>query len=701
MENIKSLVSKHSAIFNNPPKRVPDKLVVDGPLIGNGDIGVVLSGEPDKLTFWISKCDFWKGKSWYPEGGVRGLGGITFEINALKDANYHVEQSMYDGCIKAKFKNDLADVELCAWTPNNLLIIEMKNVGPDICIQHELWTLDDKSAVTSSGFSDGKMKWISKKYESSDLDWPSEGFIGMQAIGTDLESNLIKSGDTVIFTFAICTSFETDHCHTFALNLLSNLQSTSITNKRQVHENWWRSFWSKSTIEIDDKLIEQFWYSSHYIMACCSGNEKFPPGLFGNWITTNEPEWAGDYHLNYNYQAPWWGVFSSNHVELTRPYDMPLLQYMEKGKANAKRLLKKNGLYFDVGIGPLGCTSSQDANDKQFFGQKSNAAYSAINMLMRFYHTYDLDYVRGGVYEFLCQTALFWEEYLVYENGRYMVYNDAIHETYDAVKNKNPILSLGLLKALFKGLVDISTELDMNESKLAKWKHIYENMSEFPTQIRDNKKVFRYTEEGLDWWSDNTLGIQHIWPCGTIGLDSDAEILNVSHNTITELDRWTDYNGFPTFFTAAARVGYNPEIILSKLRLQCEEHSFPNLFIYFGGGGIETCSAVPSCINEMLLQSHEGVLRLFPVYPQKGSAKFQNLRAVGAFLVSAEMNHGIIEPVKIVSEKGRRCTFENAWNGKKLNVSCLYNGKKKSVDFDIIGNRISFDTLPEITYVIS
>ncbi|WP_376769353.1 hypothetical protein [Paenibacillus germinis] len=33
-------------------------------------------------------------------------------------------------------------------------------------------------------------------------------------------------------------------------------------------------------------------------MACCSRNKAFPPGLFGNWITTDTPSWAGDYHLN-------------------------------------------------------------------------------------------------------------------------------------------------------------------------------------------------------------------------------------------------------------------------------------------------------------------------------------------------------------------------------------------------------------------
>mgnify|MGYP000235156294 CR=1 FL=1 len=47
-------------IFKAPPTNVPSEKVVDGPIIGNGDVGVVLSGLPQKQRLWISKVDFWK-----------------------------------------------------------------------------------------------------------------------------------------------------------------------------------------------------------------------------------------------------------------------------------------------------------------------------------------------------------------------------------------------------------------------------------------------------------------------------------------------------------------------------------------------------------------------------------------------------------------------------------------------------------------
>ena len=40
-------VSRHLGIFNAPPRGVPTNGMPDGPLLGNGDVGVVLAGPPE------------------------------------------------------------------------------------------------------------------------------------------------------------------------------------------------------------------------------------------------------------------------------------------------------------------------------------------------------------------------------------------------------------------------------------------------------------------------------------------------------------------------------------------------------------------------------------------------------------------------------------------------------------------------------
>ena len=96
-------------------------------------------------------------------------------------------------------------------------------------------------------------------------------------------------------------------------------------------------------------------------------------------------------------------------------------------------------------------------------------------------------------------------------------------------------------------------------------------------------------------------------------------------------------------------------------------NSYANLVLSYGGGGIETVAGFLA-VNEMLLRSYEGVLRFFPVWPREQNARFGNLRAVGAFLVSAELKDGVVGCAKIQREKGRACTVQNPWAGQKVQL---------------------------------
>jgi alpha-L-fucosidase 2 len=64
----------------------------------------------------------------------------------------------------------------------------------------------------------------------------------------------------------------------------------------------------------------------------------------------------------------------------------------------------------------------------------------------------------------------------------------------------------------------------------------------------------------------NILGIQHIYPAGGLGLNSTPELLQRVRNQIGVLNRWVDGNGMNSFYAAAARVGYDPQIILREMR---------------------------------------------------------------------------------------------------------------------------------------
>ena len=68
---------------------------------------------------------------------------------------------------------------------------------------------------------------------------------------------------------------------------------------------------------------------------------------------------------------------------------------------------------------------------------------------------------------------------------------------------------------------------------------------------------------------------------------------------------------------------------------------------------LEGNMAFASSLQEMLLQSHTGTVRIFPAIPPSWKdVSFRTLRTEGAFLVSAAMRDGKVSEVKVRSTVG-------------------------------------------------
>ena len=75
---------------------------------------------------------------------------------------------------------------------------------------------------------------------------------------------------------------------------------------------------------------------------------------------------------------------------------------------------------------------------------------------------------------------------------------------------------------------------------------------------------------------------------------------------------------------------------------------------------LEGSFAFASAIQEMLLQSHTSVIRVFPAIPASWkNVSFTNLRAMGAFLVTAARKDGHLTQLVLYSEKGGKARLLN------------------------------------------
>jgi len=776
-----SVISRQKSVFTEPPALMPTRRMPDGPLLGNGDLGVAISGlierrryhgiaegntntelpiptasSPERHRFWIAKNDFWKSKTFYPNAHPCSIGGIDINIPALVNGEYHVEkiletaevvhtltttQEMQD---PTPFTRKGATVKIRSWVPatTNLLVIELTVEGevPDsdpyarnnlVGLDVKLWpSTGNESEIAGGNLPDGY--WVTRRIDtvtdSIALDtapcaWPSEAAVAMRLFnhrkpglswfrmdGWDGDRFVISPSHTTTIVASVVTSEESDTPLATARERVAALTGESIDTLRAEHHAWWRDFWSASFVDIGDPLIEKFYYGSNYLLASCSRNTAFAPGLYGNWITADCPSWQGDYHLNYNHESPWCGVYSSNHVELSDPYDTPILEYLPRAKINAQQFLNIRGAYCDVGIGPRGLevcgvadpeTVTEEDYDR-FLGQKSNAVFCTANMFMRFTHTYDLDYARR-VYPFLIEVAEFWESYLAWETfeaddpraasgkeGRYVITEDSLSESGIGEGDTNNGLSLGLVRMFFAGLLEVCAELGADAERVPKWQHILDNLSELPTREVDGMLRVCCAESGPSAKGLNVIIPGMIWPSRVLGLNSEPWLLSIAQHEVDERpdDAWINkFNSFNQLFPAAVRVGHDPAHILDRLREQLRVAGMPNLMIYGGGGGIENCSGVPATINEMLLQTHAGVTRVFPVWPRDKNARFGRLRTEGAFLVSGELHDGEVTGLLIESEKGRECMLQNPWPGRGLQLQ-----RSGGTTETLRGQRICFST---------
>jgi alpha-L-fucosidase 2 len=715
---ISSLLDQHRIVFHTPPESTPADHAIDGPLMGNGDLGIAMSGSPWEPRFWIAKNDFWKlRKGRRFGGGAAPIGGIDLQIRDLYQVGrYHVEQDIFHAETLGVFRSDLRVVRIRCWVAalRNILVVEIQcpesNTDLPTRFEPELWIQSGRGSEVQVQLST-ELLWGSRRFNiHCDIE-TGVAVAAAMITGPDAGDTLgftLNPGERAVIGVAVCSNFEYDNYIDTARNMILSLKDggiEAIDELRHAHYHWWQKFWNESGVHIDDPVIEKQYYLSQYILASASRNPSFPPPIFGTWITTDTPLWMGDYHLNYNHMAPYYALYASNHLEQAKPYEAPILAFEARGRFYAQELLGVRGIYFPVGIGPKGVETTWDPapvdwvaphyyEEGLFFGQRSNSSYAVVNMAMFWQATYDLDYARM-VYPFIRGVAEFWEDYLTWDGTRYLSVSDSIHE--GSGEDLNPILSLGLIRCVLETTLDMSAELGVDQDQHEPWQHILDHLSEFSTQQRDGTTVFRLSERGTDWWeSGNTLAIHHIYPAGAIGPDSDPALLQISRDTITALDTWFDGNGMNSCYPAAVRVAYDPEIILSKLHEHCENNCHPNGFTIENPHGIETCSTVPNTINEMLCTSHGGTIRLFWNWPRDRDATFKYLRQYGAFLVSAEIVSGLVGAVEVLSEKGRRCRLLNPWPGESVRLE-QPDGKIQTLS----GKVVTFPTIEGTTYHLS
>ncbi|MFJ2647370.1 discoidin domain-containing protein [Streptomyces sp. NPDC087420] len=644
-------------------------------------------------------------------------------------APFREEQNIVDGTVTTSMSLGNTPVSMKTWlaADRNVLVTSVTSTGSQpVQLQASTYAgaTAPNSAYSNSAGVDGQVMWA-ERATAAGSRWVSRGALATTVLGASAVQPPTVSGATARTVFTLPAGATVRLVtqiggggqnpaapHNDAVTQVRTHTAASLATLDTQRADWWKTYWMQSGVELGDAVLEKYYYAAQYFIGAASRAGKTAPALYGIWTTTDNPQFNGDYHLNYNAQGPFYGVYSSNRPELSLPFHETILAYVPEAQRRAKQDLNRvkpdyisrrfpsggvpAGVLFPVGIGPYGTTT-----DDQYHQQVSNSLFSASQFVAYYEYTQDTDFLRNKAYPFLSQVASFFESYLERDSaGRYSLWSGPHEGTW----GQNSSADLGLLKQTLSTLIAASQKLNVDAGRRATWQTILANLPAQPTTVFNGKTVYSLVSPGTMQGSDtrdihpgdNTINLEFIQPADQLGINSDPAKLRIGVDTVDAMNSWGQDNSFPKVFSQAARVGYPAQSLIDKFKQVITSRIAPNLRIADPSHGIEKSGATEA-VNSMLVQSDQGIISLFPVWPAGKDASFWQLRQKGAFVVSSAKQGDRVSYVDVQAKAGGTLKLKNPWGSGTFTVT---NTSGAAVPFTTANGVITVQTTAGQTYHI-
>jgi alpha-L-fucosidase 2 len=640
------------------------------------------------------------------------------------------EQNVLRGDVDTTMQMGGTPISMKTWTAanDNLVVTQIQSTGSaTVRLRAETWSgsQDARSGFTNSAGVSGNTTWATRQTPSG-ANWVSRASLATRLVGGTLVGAPTVTGATgrLVFDLApgqsvrivtgVAGGGQNPADPAPAARALAEGQTGSgLDTLYNQHLDWWKQYWLKSYVDLDDDVLERYYYAAQYFLGSASRAGRTAPGLYGIWATTDFAQFSGDMHLNYNWMANFYGAYSSNRPELALPYFDLVSAYLPEARRRAAQDLNRvkpdyvsrrfpsggmpAGLLFPVGIAPFGSTA-----DNNYHQQVVDSLFTVSQYVTYYELTQDQTFLSSRAYPVMKEVAAFFENWLEWDPGaqQYVLFGGP----HEGLWAKNPSGDVGMLKHLLSTLVGASTTLGVDADKRATWSNILAHLPAPPTVVFNGQTVYALATPGTVTGSDtrdihpgdNTINLEFVHPGDGLGVGSPAAARQIAISTLDVMNSWGQDNSFPKVFVQAARVGYPAQSLIDRLKGQLTAKSVANLRVADGVHGLEKSGATEA-VNSLLLQSDGGVLRVFPVWPAGRSGSFVRLRAKGAFVVSSSVAAGSVGYVDITSEKAGTVRLQNPWPGTSPVVTRVGGG---TVAYTQSGGVIAFPAQAGATYTI-
>jgi len=444
-----------------------------------------------------------------------------------------------------------------------------------------------------------------------------------------------------------------------AIRMLQEAAAQDIEEYRTSHREWWNRYFEKSMLTIPDARLEGFYWVQLYKLACATRADKFIMDNQGPW--TGPTPWPGTW-FNMNVQLAYAPTYTSNHLEISDSMLNTLRKNMDHLISNVPEEMRADSA-------AMGRSMSHDLVSA--VGDEIGNLPWVCHCCYRHYRSnMDDTMLRELLYPLLRRSINYYFHLLTPGADGKLHLPKTISPEYGSfrkLKVDDCNYDLFLLRWGIKTLHSICDRLGIDDPQRAYWDEVWAQLPEHP---QDETGYLIGKDVRMEHGHRHYSHLMGFYPLHTIDCDDPAN----KEKLITSLRHWFgmegDLRGF-TFVGAAclaATMGEGDEA-LRYIRSGLELFK-PNTFYREAGPVIESPLGMADAIHYLLLQSCNGELRIFPALPSDWKdAAFADLRAEGAFLVSAKMENGKLEVLRIESEQGEPLVLRSPYLEGEITVT--------------------------------
>lgn len=463
----------------------------------------------------------------------------------------------------------------------------------------------------------------------------------------------------------IAMSWPADDSKKLAAQVLQSVTQQNTPTLIAAHRNYWHKFYQQSFMSVPDGRLQSFWWSQQYKMASATRSGAWPIDLMGPWYRISP--WP-KYWWNLNIQLTYYPFFASNHLQLVQPLLKMVDDHIKQLSENAPEPYRHNSAAL-ARSGPYTMTSPirvMKGNDST--GSAASHELGNLPWLLHVYwqtYTYSHDKkIIEGLFPILKRSMNYYLNIMEKQADGKLHLPYTYSPEYPKGLTRDANYDLSLFKWGCKALLFINDELKLNDPLTTAWKEVLIDLTPYP-QDQYGYRIGRDI--------DFTISHRHyshllmVYPIYEVNWDQPA-----NHDLIRRsLEQWEknnsawrgySYSGSGSIY---AMMG-NGDKTLSLLNDMIDKGRYgilPNTMYLEAGPVIETPLSAVTTVNEMLLQSWNNVIRIFPAMPVAWKdASFHQLLAAGAFEVSAMRRNGSTQFIRIRSMAGAPCAVKTGWS---------------------------------------